>query len=150
MLFTTGQLRSAFHLSKQQWRSCRDALPPLARGHGRSPCFTAADLLATSVVNRVSRSLSIPLSAFTPIASPLFELCATRSWPQLERSNLFIDLESSRVEFVDSERQITAAVVSLFIKLAPLVAELRQHLTVGAPEPQRDLAFPPMIAGTRR
>jgi hypothetical protein len=150
MLFTTGQLRSAFNLSKQQWRSYREALPPLAKDQGRSPCFTAADLLATSVVHRVSTSLSIPLSVFTAVAAPLFELFATWPWPQLERSSLFIDRESNRVELVDSERRITAAPVGLVVELAPLVAELRQHLLASAPDPQRDLAFPPMIAGTRQ
>jgi hypothetical protein len=150
MLYTTGQLRSAFCLSKQQWRSYREALSPLAKDQGRSACFTAADLLATSVVHRVSTSLSIPLSVFTTIAAPLFELCAAWPWPQLERSNLVIDLQSNRVELVDGERRITGAAVALFVELAPLVAELRQHLLAGAVDPQRDLTFPPMIAGTRR
>ncbi len=150
MLFTTGQLRSAFGLSKQQWRSYREALPPLAKDQGRSGCFTAADLVAAGVVHRVSTSLSVPLPAFTGIATSLFELCAACPWPQLERSILVIDFESRRVELVDQERRLTAAAIALLVELAPLVAELRQHLLAGVPDPQRDLAFPPMIAGTRR
>jgi len=150
MLFTTGQLRSAFGLSKQQWRSYREALPPLAKDQGRSGCFTAADLLATGVVHRVCASLSVPLPAFTAVATPLFELCATCPWPQLERSALVIDFQSRQVELVDQERVITAAAVALHVELASLVAELRQHLLAGVPDPQRDLAFPPMIAGGRR
>lgn len=150
MLFSAGQFRSAFGLSKQQWRSYREALAPLAKDQGRSGCFTTADLLAAGVVHRVSVSLSVPLSAFTGVATPLFELCAACSWPHLERSILVIDFESRRVELVDQERRITAAAVALFVELAPLVAELRQHLLAGVPDPQRDLAFPPMIAGARR
>ncbi len=150
MLFTTGQLRSAFSLSKQQWRSYREALPPLAKDHGRSGCFWAADLLATSVVHRINTSLSVPLPAFTGIAMPLFELCAAHPWPQLERSSLAIDFESRRVELVDHERHITAAAVALLIELAPLVVELRERLLAGIPDPQRDLAFPPMIARSRQ
>jgi hypothetical protein len=150
MLFTTGQLRKAFGLSKQQWRSYRDALPPLAKVPGRSGCFTAADLLAAGVVHRVSSSLSVPLAAFSNVATPLFELCALCPWPQLERSGLVIDFESRRVELVDHERRVTATAVALIVELAPLVAELRQHLLAGVRNPQRDLAFPPMVAGTHR
>ncbi|CAH0354362.1 hypothetical protein [Sphingobium sp. CECT 9361] len=150
MLFTTGQLRSAFRLSKQQWRSYREALPPLAKEQGRSGCFSANDLLAASVVHQVSTALSIPLSTFTSVATALFELCAAFPWPQLERSSLLIDFEADRVELIDHERRVTAAAVALLVELAPLVAELRQHLLTGVPDQQRDLAFPPMIAGTRR
>lgn len=150
MLFTTGQLRSAFGLSKQQWRSYREALPPLAKDQGRSGCFTAADLLAASVVNRVSTVLAMPLAAFADIATPLFELCAAHSWPQLERSSIVIDFESRWVELVDQEHRIAVAAVALLVQLAPLVADLRQQLLAGVPDPQRDLAFPPMLAGARR
>ena len=150
MLFTTGQLRSAFNLSKQQWRSYRESIPPLAKDHGRAACFTAADILAAGVVHRVNTSLLVPLSAFTSVAAPLFELCATRPWPHLERSNLLIDLEANKVELSDGERRITPASVVLLVKLAPLVAELRQHLLAGETDPQCDLAFPPMLTGTRR
>lgn len=150
MLFTTGQLRSAFSLSKQQWRSYRQCLPPLAKGHAHSPCFTAADLLATSVVRCLNGTMSVPLSLFTPVAEKLFWLFSTCPWPQLERSCLLLDLQSLRVELVDSERRISTTTVALFVQLAPLVAELRGHLLADVPDPQRDLAFPPMIVGVRR
>ncbi|WP_432344181.1 hypothetical protein WMC41_14385 [Shinella yambaruensis] len=150
MLFTTGQLRSAFGLSKQQWRSYREALPPLAKDHSRSGCFSAADLLATSVVHKINTSLSMPLPAFTGTAMPLFELCAAHPWPQLERSSVAIDFESRRVELVGHECHIPPAAVALLIELAPLVVELRERLLASIPDPQGDLAFPPMIARSRR
>ena len=149
MLYTTGQLRSALRLSKQQWRSYRDAVPPLARDNGRSACFTTADMLATSVIHRATTSLSIPLSAFTKVASQLFEICSTSPWPTLERSSLLIDLNGDRVELFDNKRRFTSP-LALLIELAPLTAELRQHMLAGARDPQRDLAFPPMVAGARR
>ena len=150
MLFTTGQLRSTFSLSKQQWRSYREALSPLAKDHGKSGCFSSADLLATSVVHRINTSLSVPLPAFSGIALPLFELCTAHPWPHLERSSLAIDFQSRLVELVDHDRHITAAAITLLIELAPLVVELRERLLAGIPDPQRDLAFPPMIARSRR
>lgn len=150
MLFTTGQLRLAFQLSKQQWRSYRDALPPLAKDSGRAACFTASDLLATSIVHRVSATLAMPLGRFTPVASPMFALLGSSPWPQVERSSLILDFERSRVELGDPDRRTAVVPVTLLVELAPLVAELRQHLLAGVTDPQRDLAFPPMIAGTRR
>lgn len=150
MLFTTGQLRSAFQLSKQQWRSYREALPPLAKDNGRAACFTAADLLATSIVHRAGVALAVPLSSFTPVACSMFALLANTPWPQVERSSLVLDLADARVLLADPERHISMVPITLLVDLAPLVAELRQHLLAGIPDPQRDLAFPPMIAGTRR
>lgn len=150
MLFTTGQMRSAFQLSKQQWRSYREALPPLAKEGGRAPCFTAADLLATSVVNRVSGTLAMPLGSFTPVAEPMFALLGSSPWPQVERSSLVLDFARSEVELADPEQRLIVAPITLMVELAPLVSHLRQHLLAGIVESQRDLAFPPMIAGTRR
>jgi hypothetical protein len=150
MLFTTGQLRSAFRLSKQQWRSYREALPPLAKDQGHAGCFTANELLAASVVYRAWSKLMMPLSVFTTVAKPLFDLCSAAPWPQLERSSLLIDFERGRVELVDHDRSVASAPLALLVELAPLAAELRQHLLAGEPDMQRDLAFPPMLAGMRR
>jgi len=150
MLFTTGQLRSSFLLSKQQWRSYREALPPLAKDSGRAACFTAADLLATSVVHQVTATLAMPLGSFTLVAPQIFALLNQSPWPQVERSSLVLDFSRARVELADSERRIDWASIALLVDLAPLVAELRQHLLAGVPDPQRDLAFPPMVAGARR
>lgn len=150
MLFTAGQMRMAFGLSKQQWRSYRSALAPLTRDQGRSACFSATDLLATSVIHRVSTGLSIPLNVFAVLAEPLFQLLAACSWPQLERSILSIDVEQSRVELVDGDGGMSSTTVTLLVELAPVIAELRGRLLTGVPDPQRDLAFPPMIAKVRR
>lgn len=150
MLFTTGQMRAAFGLSKQQWRSYRGALAPLAKDQGRAACFSATDLLATSVIHRLSTGLSIPLNIFTVVAEPLFRLLAACPWPQLERSILSIDLEQSRVEMMERDREMSLATITLVIELAPMIVDLRRQLLADIPDPQRDLAFPPMIAGGRR
>lgn len=150
MLFTTGQLRAAFGLSKQQWRGYREALPPLAKDQGRAACFSASDLLATSVVRQASGVLSVPLGVFTAVAPPMFDLLASCPWPQLERSELLIDFASAHVELIDHERRKNGVAVALIVGLEPLASKLRQQLIAETPDPQRSLAFPPMIAGTRR
>lgn len=150
MLFTAGQMRTTFGLSKQQWRSYRSALAPLTRDQGRAACFSATDLLATSVIHRVSTGLSVPINVFAAFAEPLFQLLASCPWPQLERSILSIDVERSRVELVDGDGEMSSTPVTLLVELAPMIAELRGRLLTGVQDPQRDLAFPPMIAKVRR
>lgn len=150
MLFTAGQVRQAFSLSKQQWRGYRRALAPLMRDQGRAACFSATDLLATSVIFQTSTRLSIPIHAFTAVAEPLFRLLAACPWPQLERSILSINVDKSSVQLADCYRELSPGNIALLIQLAPMIAELRQQLLAGVPDPQRDLAFPPMIAGARR
>lgn len=150
MLFTAGQLRNAFQLSKQQWRSYRHALPPLGKDQGRKACFSTMDLLAVSVVRKISQNLSMPLSALTAVAEQLFELCASTSWLQLERSSLLVDLDHQRIVLVECDHAEPRLSIVIVISLAPLVAELREHLLADAGDSQLDLAFPPMVAGVRR
>lgn len=150
ILFTVGQLRSAFALSKQEWRSYRQALAPLNQDSRRSPCFSAGDLLAIAVVRRVSKTLAAPLSTFSSLAGDLFALCGAYPWPQLERSYLLFDLQDLGVELVDLDRWHRPIEFGLLIRLAPLVAEIRENLLAGGPDPQHDLAFPPMVAGARQ
>lgn len=150
ILFTPGQLRLAFGLSKQEWRTYRQALGPLSRDNGRSPCLSAGDLLATAVVRRASTALAAPLSAFSSLAENLFALCGAYPWPQLERSYLLLDLQAAGVELIDLERGHRPIDLGLLIRLAPLVADIRQNLLAAGPDPQHGLAFPPMVAGARQ
>ena len=150
MLFTAGQIRSTFSLSKQQWRSYREYLPPLAKESTRSHSFSAADLLSVSVVRCLSEVLSAPLSTFTPIADGLFDLFGTTPWPQLERSTLLVDLGRYDVVLLDADCFTASAELALLVKLAPLMSELRGRLLAEGPAPQRDLFFPPMVAGGGR
>ena len=150
ILFTPGQLRSAFSLSKQEWRSYRKALAPLKQDNGRSPCFSAGDLLATAVVRRASTALAAPLSAFSSLAENLFALCGACPWPQLERSYLLLDLQSGGVELIDLDGRHRPIDLGLLIRLAPLVVDIRENLLAAGSDPQHDLVFPPMVAGTRQ
>ena len=150
MLFTPGQLMASISLSKQQWRTYRQALGPLNADGGRSPCFTVGDLLATAVVQFVSSSFSMPLSAFSSLAEPLFSVCGKYSWPQLERSYISLVIDESRVVLVDVDYRHPPISLAILIRLKPLALHLRQTLLADDPDPQHDLAFPPMIAGGRQ
>jgi hypothetical protein len=149
ILFTTGQLRSTFSLSKQEWRSYRRALAPLNPENNHSPCFGAGHLLATGVVRRACGALAAPVSAFSALAEGLFAVCSAHPWPLLERSYLLLDLPSAAVELVDPEGRYRQIDLGILIRLSPLIAEIREKVVVAGPG-QRDLAFPPMVAGARQ
>lgn len=149
ILYTPGQVMAALSLSKQQWRTYRHALPRLNPEAGRSACFNAGDLLAAAVVQTASTALQIPVSAFSPVAEALFDLCSEHSWPRLERAHLVLIPADRRVVLVDTEQRVPACSLGVVVELAPLVAELRESLLAADSHAQHDLAFPPMLAGGR-
>jgi hypothetical protein len=149
ILFTPGQLMAALSLSKQQWRTYRRALSPLDREPGRSACFTAGDLLAAAVAQHTATSLQMPISTLTVVADELFGVCGAHPWIRLERASLVIILDEGRVVLLEPEYRLPVCALALLIELRPLAAELRERLLAAGSDPQRDLAFPPMIAGRR-
>ena len=149
ILFTPGQLMAALSLSKQQWRTYRRALPRLNAETGRSACFSAGDLLATAVAQSASVALQMPVSALSPVADGLFEVCSSHPWIRLERASLVLILDEGRVALLDSDQRPPVCALALMIDLKPLVADLRERLLAAGSNPQRELAFPPMIAGGR-
>lgn len=150
LLFTPGQLMAALSLSKQEWRTFRGAFPALNADGGRVPCFTAGDILAAAVVQHVSKSLGMPLSAFSPLAAPLFSVCRGHAWPQMERSHLLLAFDPSGVVLVDADQRQTPPALAITVHLKPRVQQVREMLLPYGADTQQDLVFPPMIAGGRR
>lgn len=140
---------AAISLSKQQWRTYRNALPPLNLETGRSACFNAGDLLAVAVVQAGSDALQSPISTFAPVATALFELCRSASWPRLERAHLVLVPSQGRALLVDPEQKIPAHSMAIVIELAPMVVHLRERLMAAGSNLQHDFTFPPMVAGGR-
>lgn len=150
LLFTPGQLMAALSLSKQEWRTFRRAFPALNADGGRVPCFTAGDILATAVVQHVSKSLGMPLSVFSPLATPLFSVCGSHSWPQMERSHLLLAFDPSGVALMDADQRQPHPTLAITVHLKPWVQQVREVLLPHGVDAQQDLAFPPMIAGGRK
>lgn len=149
ILFTPGQLMSALSLSKQQWRTYRQALPPLQAEAGRSACFSAGDLLATAVVQSFTTILQMPVATLSPVAGPLFEVCGSHPWIRLERASLVLSIREATVILLDPEQRQPVFAQALSISLGPLVVDLRERLLATGRDPQRDFAFPPMVASGR-
>ncbi|WP_156334132.1 MULTISPECIES: hypothetical protein [unclassified Shinella] len=149
ILFTPGQIMAALSLSKQQWRTYRQALPSLNAEGRRSACFSAGDLLATAVVQFATASLQMPVSGFSSVAGELFEVCGAYPWIRLERSHLALIVDDGRVVLLDLDQRLPACGLAIVIQLQPLVDSLRERLLATASNPQQSLAFPPMVAGAR-
>ena len=141
--YTPSQLREAVLLPQETYRHWKKVLPPLCRDTRQSPCFTAGDLLAVSIVRTLTRS-SIPVGALTTIAEELFRICNATSWPVLERSTLLLDLPRQRLELQPESEALTFPTLTLVCPLQPLVGHLRNVLLAdGSPDQQR-LHFPPV------
>ncbi len=149
ILYTPGQVMAALSLSKQQWRTYRHALPRLNPEARRSACFRAGDLLAAAVVQAATTALQMPVSAFSPVAEPLFDICSSHPWPRLERAHLVLLPADGRAVLVDPEQRVPACTLAVVVELAPLAAELRKRLLAAGSDLQHDLAFPAMVAGGR-
>lgn len=140
---------SALSLSKQQWRTYRQALPRLNAEGGRAACFSAGDLLATAVVQSAATILQMPISGFSSVADALFEVCDAHPWIRLERSQLALIVDDGRVVLFDLDQRPPTSTLAIIVQLQPLVESLRDRLLAAGSDPQQDLAFPPMIAGGR-
>ena len=149
ILYTPGQLMSALSLSKQQWRTYRQALPCLRTEAGRAACFGAGDLLAAAIAQAVAGALQSPLTVLTPVADGLFAVCGAHAWPRLERSHLALLLDKGEVALIDPDQRTPLTSIGILVELRPLVAVVRERLLAGGDDPQHDLAFPPMVAGGR-
>lgn len=150
ILFTPGQLMTALSLSKQQWRTYRQAFPLLNADAGRSACFSAGDLLATAVAQSASTALQMPVAALSPVAVALFSICNAHPWIRLERSSLALIPYDGQVHLLDTDQRPPLSRLALVVELEPLVAQLRERLVSSGSHPQQDLVFPPMIAGGRQ
>lgn len=140
---------TAFGLTKQQWRTLKRALPQLETGRGQAACLGPAAFLATGVAKLVAGTLQMPLSRLTPLSDTLFAVCASASWPQLERSHLALSFEPPGVELIGSDSLLGKSHLSLCLELRPIIAALREKLLEVDIDDQGHLTFPPLVAAAR-
>ncbi|MGO9171128.1 MAG: hypothetical protein ACLP7P_04075 [Rhodomicrobium sp.] len=143
--YTPGQLRAAILIPQETYRHWKKALPPLSRGVGHSPCFTAGDILGVAVVRILTVDFAVRVGALSVIANGLFEACNSVSWPTLERSKLIVELSIGRLQIRPELENVILESPAFIIPLRSLVGRLREALlTEGvAEDPQQILRFPP-------
>ena len=142
--YTPGQMRSATGISQQTYRYWKRVLAPLGHEDGRSPCFTAGDLLAVAVVRGLTADFAIGVGALSCVADALFDICNATPWPVLERGRLIVDLPNRRILFLQEPDEIAADGPILVVPLKSVVEHLRGALLTGdALDGQDLLRFPP-------
>lgn len=142
--FTPSQLRVAVGISPETYRHWKKALPPLSRGAGRGPRFTAGDLVAVFVVKMLTADFAIRVNAISAIAPALFETCNAEPWPTLERGKLVIDLAGGGLQFVHETDSFAFRAPSLVIPLQSSILHIRAALLTEHDHSSQDsLPFPP-------
>lgn len=148
VLYTPGQLRSAVSIAPETYRHWKKTLAPLDRARGHSPCFSAGDMVAVSVIRALAIGMSVRVSALTPIADALFELCNASPWPVLERAKIVIHMIDARVQLSPELADTLSNQPVLIVPLRPIILQLRDQLLAAADtHEQASLRFPPTPIG---
>lgn len=144
MQYTPGQLRRAAGIPQETYRHWKKTLQPLRRRTGRSPCFTAGDLLAVVIVRTLSVEFAIRVSSISAVAEGLFATCNAASWPTLERSCLLVDLPNHRLQLLQEIDNTSFDVAAMVIPLKPVVHRIHHALlSPRTHDIQETLPFPP-------
>jgi len=134
-------------LSKEAYRHWRKVLPQVAAKGGRAPRFTIGDLVALSVIYRLTEIGGVRIGNMKVFAGDIFELCNNTSWPALKGTSLHVDLagRTCDLQFADSP----TCDLALVCRLDPVLEVLGDTLLSMQPESQQtQLRFPPASIGT--
>lgn len=151
MQYSLSQLRETVGLSVETYRHWRRVLPPLAGKGGRAPCFSIGDLVAASVLHRLTEIAGVRVGHLVDMSTSIFRICNASPWASLVSKTLVIDLER-RTCAVDSRAIVEGADIALHCRLDPVLAHLRGALLRDRPdELQADLLLPPVgVTAARR
>lgn len=152
--FTPGQLRSTIGISIETYRHWRRVLPTFVGRRGYTPCFSTGDLLAASILKRLTEECGVRVGFLGPVSTEIVRLCNASSWAALENAFLVIDLPSGacRITKTGSAEKSAAAIICA---LNPVLNQLRDALLKTHPTGnQIPLRFPlaaiPSEARSRR
>ena len=142
MQYTVRQLRETVGLSKETYRHWKKVLKPIADRGGRAPCFNIGDLIAASVIYRLTEIGGIRVGQLSDLATIIFDLCNSTPWASLENSTLTIDLNHSKC-YIQPDAT-SACDLALVCQLNPVLEALRSSLLqTKADTQQSKLRFPP-------
>jgi hypothetical protein len=145
--FTPGQLRDTVGLSVETFRHWKRVLSPFSDRPGRASRFSTGDLLAASVLRRLTDRCGVRVGHLAEISKEIVSLCNSASWASLEDKVLIVDLMNGACRLA-YPRDIGAADVAVLCRLQPLMSELRDALLRSQPSAdQRHLYFLPTQVG---
>lgn len=143
--FTPGQLRNAVGLGQETYRHWKKTIPPLRKGVGHSPCFTAGDLLATAIVRALVSDYGIRVSVLSELAVGVFEKCNSHSWPALERSQMVLDIAKDQVAIQSAGSGLVLDRPVMVVPLRILIKSLSRKLLDGYDDGKEMLRFQPIV-----
>ncbi len=128
MQYTQGQLRKAVGLTAETYRHWKRVLPPFSSRNGHSAKFLAGDLLAVSILKRLTDVCSIKVGNLAGISDELVNLCNKVSWDELEKLVLHVDLKNDACITTPLLEKFSTSDVCIIVPLATVVFELRAEL----------------------
>lgn len=150
--YTQAQVRETVGLSLETYRHWRRVLPPLVAKGGRAACFSIGDLMATSILHRLTETAGVRVGHLSDVAAAIFEICNTSPWAVLVGTTLWVDLEQRTCSVERAPKSYQDANLVLSCRLDPILAQLRDALLRGqADQNQAELLLLPVrVAAPRR
>jgi hypothetical protein len=128
MEYSQGQLRKTVGLSVEAYRHWKRVLPPISSRKGHTAKFLIGDILAVTVLKRLTDVCSINVGNLSNISEVLFKLCRSASLDDLEKLILQIDLKNDECKAIHLSSQFNSSDIFIIVPLAALVMELRTGL----------------------
>jgi hypothetical protein len=143
--FTPGQFRDTVGLSVETFRHWKRVLSPFSDRRGRAPRFSIGDLLAASILRRLTDHCGVRVGHLAQIAPEIVGLCNSVSWAALEDRALIIDLANGACRLAKHRGDVGAVEIAFLCSLNPIMLELRDALRRSHPTAdQRSLFLPPV------
>ena len=143
--FRQAQLRGTIGISVETFRHWKRILPPFVQSR-RVTKFTLGDLLAAGILYRLTEECGIRVGALPAVSEAVSAICATYTWPALERKSLVINVAEATCRLEAADAIPSQRSISVVCPLSPVIAALRETLTRTQPaDAQAALGFFPRV-----
>ena len=133
MRYTPGQLQEAAGLSKEAFRHWKRVLPGFARGATRGPSFSPGDVLASIVLQRLTRGCGVRIGDLRTVASTIFKVCNETPWDALADKVLIVDLARQDSSMVSNTDPMPGDRAVMVCPMNPIIGMLHDHLVRSSP-----------------
>ena len=80
-------------LSKEAFRHWKRVIPAFANGRGHAPSFSSGDVLASTVLRRLTDTMGVRIGHLSEVAPAIFAVCNGSTLDELRNKSLVLDLE---------------------------------------------------------
>lgn len=152
MQYTQSQVRETVGLSLETYRHWKRVLPPLSSKGGRAASFSIGDLMAASILHRLTETAGVRVGHLSDVSTAIFEICNTSPWAALIGMTLSIDLEQRSCSIEGAPESHEGSNLVMSCRLDPILSHLRDALLRGQSDrSQAELLLPPVrVPAVRR